>query len=170
MIQEHIESYFNIFKATQVAYNTPGVNRTYLIRGFSQSQGAFYTDSWRVIGITQAALDSFASVDFARIPNRKDALTVERAHMHQRNAWLSEMFEREWSCANEWWAFIYERDVCILATNSENRASDRFGAILEIAHEIPQGMGYFTSTFIGCKYRKGVERKLLEDFYKFKKK
>ena len=71
MTQEHIELYFNIFKANQLAYNTPGVNRTCLLRGFSQSQGAFCDNSWRVIGITQAALDSFASLGFKRIPNRK---------------------------------------------------------------------------------------------------
>ena len=164
MKQEHIKLYFNIFKGYQLAWNSEGIDRTSLIRGFSQTQGAFYADSWRVIGITQAALDSFASLDFARIPNRKDEVTVERAHVHQRNTWLTEMFCKEWQDANEWWAFIHERDICILATNSENRASDSTGAPLEIAYEIPEGMGYFTSTFIGCKYRKGFERVLLEGF------
>lgn len=164
MTQEHIELYFNIFKGYQLAWNSEGINRTSLIRGFSQTQGAFYDDSWRVIGITQAALDAFEAVGFARIPNRKDGVSVERAHVHQRNTWLTEMFEREWHDATEWWAFIHERDTCILATNSENRASDSTGAPLVIAHHIPEGMGYFTSTFIGCKYRKGVERALLEWF------
>lgn len=160
-----IEQYFNIFKASQPAYRDANkTERAYLIRGFSTMQGAFYKNGWRVVGITQDALDAFESLEFIRIPNRKDPITVERAHIHQRNEWISEMFETEWDSAADWWEFIYERDTCVLSTSSENRASDQAGEPLIIAHEIPQNMGYFQSNFIGCKYRKGMERVLLENF------
>jgi len=167
MTQEQKEDYFKIFKQFQPAYlKADKEARAYLIRGFSTTQGAFTQESWRVVGITQAALDAFKAVDFERIPNRKDPITVERAHIHQRAAWISEMFEREWDNADEWWQFIWERDTCVLATHTENRASDQAGAPLEIAYQIPQGMGYFQSNFIGCKYRKKVERALLENLTK----
>jgi hypothetical protein len=51
-----------------------------------------------------------------------------------------------------------------LATKNENHASDQMGIPLKIAYDIPQDMGYFQSNFIGCKYRKGVEKVLLENF------
>jgi hypothetical protein len=167
MTQQDIEHYFQIFKAYQPAYlEADNKSRNYLLRGFSTTQGAFFNNSWRVVGITQAALDAFKSVNFERIPRRKDPITVERAHIHQRNAMLSEMFEREWTDANEWWNWIYERDVTVLATKNENHASDQLGIPLEIAYDIPQGMGYFQSNFIGCKYRKRVEKVLLENLEK----
>jgi len=167
MTQEQKQQYFEIFKAFQPAYMAADDKaRNYLTRGFSTTQGAFFNNSWRVVGITQAALDSFASVNFERIPRRKDPITVERAHIHQRSEWLSEMFESEWNNADEWWQFIWERDTCVLATKNENHASDQLGGTLDIAYEIPQGMGYFQSNFIGCKYRKGMERVLIESFAK----
>ena len=111
-------------------------------------------------------MDAFKSVNFERIPRRKDPITVERAHVHQRAETLSIMFEREWHDCDEWWQFIWERDTTILATKNENHASDQLGIPLEIAYEIPQDMGFFQSNFIGCKYRKKWERALLESFVK----
>lgn len=165
MKQEDMQNYFNIFKAFQPAYKSADAKRrNYLIRSFSSAQGAFFDNSWRVVGITQNALEAFKAVDFKRIPKRKDPIPVERAHIHQRHTWISEMFETEWNDPEKWWQWVWERDACVLSTAAENIASDQQGIPLIIAHEIPQDMGYFQTNYIGCKYRKNVERALLESF------
>ena len=157
MEKEKREEFFDIFLAMQKAKSA---DKKYLYRAFSSLTATFNEFNWRVIGITQDALDSFKAVNFERIPNRKDENPVERAHINKRYDWVEELFQREWSCSEEWWNFIWENDRTVLATSRENKRSDSIGEPLNIAYEIPEG--YFVSTFIGCKYRKKVEKILLE--------
>ena len=153
------EEFFEIFLAMQKAKHT---DKKYLYRAFSSLTATFNESNWRVVGITQDALDSFKAVNFERIPNRKDENPVERAHINKRYDWVEELFSTEWDNSEEWWNFIWDNDATVLATAKENKQSDSIGAPLEIAYEIPEG--YFVSTFIGCKYRKKVEKPLLESF------
>lgn len=153
------DEFFEIFIAMQKAKHT---DKKYMYRAFASMCATFSDSNWRVVGITQDALDSFKAVNYERIPNRKDENPVERAHIHKRYDWVEELFQKEWSSSKEWWDFIWERDMTVLATSRENKRSDSIGEPLVIAHEIPEG--YFMSTFIGCKYRKKVEKPLLESF------
>jgi len=153
------EEFFSIFLAMQKAKHA---EKKYLYRAFSSLCSTFNEFNWRVIGITQDALDSFKAVNFERVPNRKDENPVERAHINKRYDWVEEVFNREWTSSEEWWNFIWENDQTVLATAKENKLSDTIGEPLKIAYEIPDG--YFVSTFIGCKYRKKVEKILLESF------
>lgn len=155
------DEFFAIFLAMQKAKHA---DKKYLYRAFSSLTATFNELNWRVIGITQDALDSFKSVNFERIPNRKDKNPVERAHINKRHDWVEQAFNREWKNSEEWWNFIWENDQTVLATARENKRSDSLGEPLKIAYEIPEG--YFASTFIGCKYRKKVEKPLLENFSK----
>jgi hypothetical protein len=65
----------------------------------------------------------------------------------------------------EWWNFIYENDRVVLATTLENKQSDQKGIPLNIAYEIPDNGEYFQTNYIGCKYRKKVEKVLLEGLF-----
>jgi len=154
------EEFFQIFLAMQKATTA---EKKYMYRAFSSVMSTFNEFNWRVVGITQDALDSFKAVNFERVPNRKDENPVERAHINKRYDWVQECFETEWKCSKDWWDFIWENDRTVLATAKENKQSDSIGTPLKIAYEIPNG--YFVSTFIGCKYRKKVEKPLLESFY-----
>ena len=166
MEQKKLEYYFNIFKAFQAPILDEDLaeRRQYGIRAFSATQGWFFNNTWRVIGITQDALDAFKAIDFKRIPTRKDPIAVERAHINQRAVWLDELFKRQWDDPREWWDFIHNNDRVVLATVLENKQSDQSGIPLKIAHEIPDNGEYFQTNYIGCKYRKKVERALLEGF------
>lgn len=168
MKQKNIEYYFNIFKAFQAPMSDPALasRRQYGIRAFSSTQGWLFENTWRVVGITKDALEAFKLVNFERIPTRKDPIAVERAHINKRADWLNEMFAREWNDPQEWWDFIHDNDKVVLATAAENSLSDQKGIPLEIAFEIPDNGEYFTTNYIGCKYRKKIERNLLEDFAK----
>lgn len=162
MNEEKLNEMFEIFKPMSKAKHC---NRNHLVRAFGSIFGAYADNAWRVVGITEDALEAFALIDFKRIPNKKDPIAVERAHIHKRALWVEELFKTEWNSANEWWDFIYKNDRTVLATTKENYESDNMGIPLKIAYEIPDNGQYFVSQYIGCKYRTKVERVLLEDFY-----
>ncbi len=71
--------------------------------------------AWRVVGVTQAALDKFAEHEFRRV----SGMGVNRSHIIDRHQTYVEMRERDMG-VEEWWAFLQERDKCVLATSSEN--------------------------------------------------
>lgn len=161
--EEKAKEFFEIFKLMAKAKHA---NHSDMVRTFTNLCGAYMSNGWRVVGITQDAYDAFKAVNFERIPTKKDPVSVERAHIRKRYDWITEMFNTEWNDPKEWWDFIYENDKVVFATPYENKMSDTQGAPLVIAYEIPDTGEYFTDQFIGCKYRKKVERALLESFEK----
>ena len=161
MEKEKLEEFFSIFKELAKAKYPEHKS---LVRAFTALYGCYNDNPWRVVGITEEALKAFESTGFSRVPNNKDPMRVERAHIKQRSQWVKEMFEREWSCAKEWADFLYENDRTVLATAYENKMSDQKGEPLVIAYEIPDNGEYFRSQFIGCKFRKKVEGVLLKSF------
>lgn len=159
MNAEKRAEFFEIFKALQKAKHA---DRKYLTRAFSSISATYNEWNWRVVGITEDAYKSFQSVNFERIPNRKDENPVERAHIHKRFDWVEELFKTDWQSSEEWFNFMWEKDMTVLATSRENKQSDINGTPLKIKYEIPEG--YFKSSFIGCSYRKKTEKVLLESF------
>lgn len=72
-------------------------------------------DAWLVVGITEAALDTFAKHVFKRV----SAMVIKRSHIVDRHSTYKEMLTKNMA-RDEWWDFYRERDKCILATSSEN--------------------------------------------------
>jgi len=71
-------------------------------------------NTWRVVGITQAALEKFVENDFERPKG------VNRSHIHQRSETSKYLFSQtDWD-RDSWWDYYTERDITILATSSEN--------------------------------------------------
>ena len=159
--KEKVEEFYEIFKLMANAKHAEWPD---MVRTFTNLCGAYMKNGWRVVGITQAAFDSFKEINFERIPTKKDPVSVERAHIKRRYDWIRELFNTDWKSSEDWWNFIYENDKVILATTYENKMSDTQGAPLVIAYEIPDNGEYFCDQYIGCKYRKKVERALLEKF------
>ncbi len=92
------------------------VKRMMLQALFSQWSGA-----WRVVGVTQSALQRFKEHDF----KRKSGMGINRSHLIGR----SETFDRMLAEPMEvtaWWEFYYERDRTVLATSSENMSTQTF--------------------------------------------
>ena len=71
-------------------------------------------DTWKVVGITQAALEKFVENDFERPKG------VNRSHIHQRSETSKYLFSQtDWN-RDSWWDYYTKRDITILATSSEN--------------------------------------------------
>lgn len=83
---------------------------------------------WRVVGITQQALQIFIDNEFNRIPRMR----INRAHLNDRNETYTHLFEFIYSDPSEWWSYYYDRDETILATSSENM-SNAFSDILNFS-------------------------------------
>ena len=66
MNEKELKYYFDIFKAFQapILDEDMAERRQYGIRAFSSTQGWFFDNTWRVVGITQDALEAFKAVDF----------------------------------------------------------------------------------------------------------
>lgn len=156
---EKVNEFFGIFKLMAAAKHA---DKSSMVRTFTNLYGCYSQNGWRVVGITQAAYDAFKLVNFERIPNKKDPVSVERAHINRRYDWVTILFNTEWDDPQAWWDFIYENDKVILSTTYENKMSDTQGAELVVVYEIPDTGEYFPSQYIGCKYRKKVERVFLE--------
>ena len=75
---------------------------------------AMNKNSWKVVGITQAALKKFVDNNFNRPKG------VNRSHIHQRSETTKYLFSRtDWD-RDCWWDYYTKRDITILATSSEN--------------------------------------------------
>jgi len=83
-------------------------------------------NAWRVVGVTRAALDRFAANEFRRV----SGMGVNRAHLVDRHQTYTDILSRDMD-VEEWWAFLQERDKCVLATSSENLKND-FGRIIGV--------------------------------------
>lgn len=106
--------------------------------------------SWRVIGITKAALDEFAKNDFKR-PSRQ----LQRGHKYDRSSTAQLLyFDRsEPMPLDEFYEFFLERDKTVIMTNAENKHTKNaaFPAYIEIdinAELFPSG------SLIGWQHRK----------------
>lgn len=73
-------------------------------------------NSWRVIGITPAALEVFKKNSFRRV----SGMGINRSHITQRAQFYLELLNTEFNSANEFWQTYYDNDMTILATSTEN--------------------------------------------------
>ena len=80
---------------------------------------AQYENTWRVIGITNAALEKFIQCDFIKIKG----MGIQRAHLTDRIETYTYMFENVFYDTDSWWEYHLEKDKTILSTSSENMSS-----------------------------------------------
>lgn len=116
--------------------------------------------SWRVIGITPAALAEFAATDFKR-PTRK----LQRGHKIDRATTARAVFDRDDPMSlNEFFKFFLECDHTVIMTNDENkhRPNARFPEYIAIDNDDAQI--FPNGSLIGWQHRK-VEREFLRQLW-----
>ena len=74
---------------------------------------------WRVVGITEKALDVFKEHNFKKISK----MGINRSHIINRNDTYTYMFNNIFKDPNKWWNYYFDKDKTILSTSSENTAS-----------------------------------------------
>jgi hypothetical protein len=105
--------------------------------------------SWRVVGITDAALEVFAAHDFKRVRG-----LVERGHLADRSQTAYELFFNRQSVMElgEFFEFFLERDKTVLMAKYENKS--RSGGPIPLYTPIPMERELFPcGTLIGWQHR-----------------
>lgn len=116
---------------------------------------AAYKGAWRIVGITSAALDVFASHGFRRVSK----MGINRAHLVDRSQSYTEMLTNPICDINEWWEFYYNNDRTVLSTSSENMKSFDVAQVIWFNAE-----GLFRSQGFAWRHTKG-EITFLEKLY-----
>ncbi|WP_171206139.1 hypothetical protein [Ruegeria sp. HKCCA0235A] len=116
--------------------------------------------SWRVVGITPAALELFKAVDFKARPRG-----IQRAHKYNRIDTVKEILETDQPLSeaelfNRW----ISKDVTVLCLNKENR-NILNNSYIEI--ENPEGE-LFSNAYIGYTFRRTHEGQFLSDLWQKK--
>ena len=114
-------------------------------------------DTWRVTGVTEAALKVFAKHDFKRVSR----MGVHRSHLVSRDETYRKMLEKPIEDFDEWWQLYHENDKCVLATSGENN-SGRLGKIIPI--DVDAGM--FRSKGYSWQHRLKMESKFLRKLHR----
>ena len=79
-------------------------------------------DPWKVVGITPNALDLLKKNGFnLKNKNTNKNLSIQRAHLEDRDIWYSELLETDWKDSQSWHQFVRSKDNTVLALSSENK-------------------------------------------------
>ena len=116
-----------------------------------------YPEAWRVVGITDAALQLVADTDFQTI----SSIGIVRAHVQKRADVYGKMLEQPLGFDEFMKAFL-ESDQCLLATKQENKTDNGLPATW---HKIEPAMGMFQRRGYSAKFRPEVEGVFLCDLY-----
>jgi hypothetical protein len=112
--------------------------------------------SWRVVGITEAALRRFHELDY----RYKSRLGLTRAHLRERINTVRKLLSRsEPLSASEFIEYWLENDRTVLCADGENKAI--------VPHYIEiesNGGSLFSSNFVGWRHGK-KERDLLRSLF-----
>ena len=90
-----------------------------------------YSDHWRVIGITQEALNVFETHGFKKVSR----MGINRGHIYDRKDTLTSLIQIPFQDVEEWWNFFYDRDKTILMTSTENMTNKH-----SQVHAVPEGL------------------------------
>jgi len=77
---------------------------------------SWHKDSWRVVGITPAALEVFAKNNFKKVAK----MGIHRAHLVDRSETYKHMLNSPMYNCDEWWDFYCKNDRTVFSTVSEN--------------------------------------------------
>lgn len=112
------------------------------------------SNPWRIVGITEDALDKFKSNNF-KLSSR---MGINRSHIKQRHQTYSYLLSNDLDI-DTFWDKFWENDKTILSTSSENM-SDKFSKIIDLN---PTG-NQFMARGYNWRHTK-EEAKILRDLY-----
>jgi hypothetical protein len=111
-------------------------------------------NSWRVVGITQKALEAFKKNNFEYVKG------INRSHISDRSPNYKRMMKRKFKDENEFWKYYFKNDKTVFATSSENNRK-KYSA----QYKINDKLGLFTTR--GYTWRQGKnEQVFLENLHK----
>ena len=90
-----------------------------------------YQNHWRVVGITQEALNVFAAHGYKRVSR----MGINRGHIFDRKDTLTSMLNIPFQDSQEWWEFFWDRDKTILMTSTENMTNQH-----SEVYAVPEGL------------------------------
>lgn len=73
-------------------------------------------NSWRVVGITPAALAVFKTYGY----KKQSGMGINRSHITQRATFYLELLQTKFNTAEAFWKAYFDNDMTILATSTEN--------------------------------------------------
>ena len=119
-------------------------------------------NSWRVTGITIAALEIFKKHNFKKVPR----MGINRSHLIQRHTFYKHLLNIEISDEHMFWEKYYKNDRTVLATSSENMKNST--SITDESLDVPDdNRNLFKTSGYSWKH-KDEEEDFLRDLY-FKK-
>tara|TARA_Y100000385_G_C13067162_1_gene627259 strand:- start:1501 stop:2022 length:522 start_codon:yes stop_codon:yes gene_type:complete len=119
-------------------------------------------NSWRVTGITLAALEIFKKHNFKKVPR----MGINRSHLIQRHTFYKHLLNIEISDEHMFWEKYYKNDRTVLATSSENMKNST--SITDESLDVPDdNRNLFKTSGYSWKH-KDEEEDFLRDLY-FKK-
>jgi hypothetical protein len=117
-----------------------------------------YPNRWRVIGITESALNLFYDNHY----HYKTGLKIKRCHIVDCSNSYCTMMKKIFRDYHEWWDFYYENDKTVLGLSSENKNISRIPYF-----PIDDSRGFFKDQ--GYLWKQGKdERELLQYLYENK--
>ena len=112
---------------------------------------------WRVLGITQAALEEFAQYGYKRVPG----MNINRSHVMDRKDRNDYLLDNVIMDPEAWWNYIVQNDTTYFATKTENMTGD-WSTIIEFTNQ-PEGS--FQATGFAWRHRKAVEALYLQQLH-----
>lgn len=122
---------------------------------------SIHSNSWRVIGITPAALEVFKNKNFKKV----SGMGINRSHVTQRSEFYHQLLNSNFSSAQDFWKKYYENDMTILATSTENMSKTKDS--LKVYYPVPSDeRNLFKTSGFSWKH-KDEEVEFLKALYNF---
>lgn len=120
-------------------------------------------NSWRVVGITPAALEIFKEHNFKKV----SGMGINRSHLVHRYPFYDYLLKIDFMSPEDFWDKYYSNDITVLATSSENMKNS--SSIEKESIFIPNDdRSLFRTAGYAWKHKEEEENFLRELYIKFK--
>ena len=120
-------------------------------------------NSWRVIGITPAAMEIFKAHNFKKV----SGMGINRSHLVHRYPFYDYLLKMDIMSPEDFWDKYYSNDITVLATSSENMKNS--SSIEKESIHIPNDeRSLFRTAGYAWKHKEEEENFLRELYIKFK--
>jgi hypothetical protein len=119
-------------------------------------------NSWRVVGITPAALEIFSQHNFKKV----SGMGINRSHLVQRYPFYESLLKMEFESSEDFWDKYYSNDITVLATSSENMKNSL--TITKDSIYVPNDeRSLFKTAGYAWKHKEEEEKFLSELYFKY---
>lgn len=120
-------------------------------------------NSWRVVGITPAALEIFSQHNFKKV----SGMGINRSHLVQRYPFYESLLKMEIENSEDFWDKYYRNDITVLATSSENMKNSP-SITMESIYVPNDERSLFKTAGYAWKHKEEEEKFLGELYVQFK--